>query len=428
MARRGYATPPGYEGVKPGKGAKPKMKPPVRKPVVGQPTDITGSSQTTSFQNIGVRPGESSTPMALPPLRGTTISTTPVVSPPPSASATAPPPPGSSWWASQYTSDPRYLAQAPQLSQEYANIGEQYGLVINRVTDRNSPYYGRVVFRTGADAPGAGSIVQDFDATTGRPIYRNIVSGEVVTIDPQTLMLDVRQLGRGEAGYKSGKIGGATLESEGRQVKIGEQAAAAGARKSGMRAVASTAEVGALQRSLADFARASGQSVADVNRRYMELYNQIYADLSKNPPAPPGATSVTSVTGGAGAGAPSGELPPLGAPTTGVGERNVPVVPEVPTTTAGGYVAGAQVSEVTIDKNTIVFPAGREARVRQAVSERQPVGGWRVGNIVDSYQGSGKNKGYEVRVVVVGVNPLRLRVERVKSSPPRTGTSAGAWT
>ena len=135
-----------------------------------------------------------------------------------------------------------------------------------------------------------------------------------------------------------------------------------------------------------------------------------------------------AATGGAGAGAPSGELPPLGAPTTGVGERNVPVVPEVPTTTAGGYVAGAQVSEVTIDKNTIVFPAGREARVRQAVSERQPVGGWRVGNIVDSYQGSGKNKGYEVRVVVVGVNPLRLRVERVKSSPPRTGTSAGAWT
>lgn len=406
MARGGYGTPPGYEGVKPGKNAKPRR--PSRKPADIKPPALPAANRP------GQRP--SIVPVSLPAI--------PVVAPPIVSTTAVTSVPGVAtpeWWRNQYTSDPRYLAQAPQLSQEYSNIGEQYGLVVGRVTDAASPYYGRVIFRTGGEAPGSGSIVQDFDATTGRPVYRNIATGEIVQVDPQTLALDIRELRPDEPGYRGGRLGGARLESAGRQVKIGEQASQAGARSSGMRIVGSSAEIQLLQDSLANIARLSGESLADVNRRYMELYNEIYQDLLKNPPAgPPSTTAITSVT--------SVAAPPPPPPTSGVGEPNVFTVPEVPVTIAGGYVAGAQVPEITIDRAGVSTTTARETETNLIAIRNEPKGGWRVGNIVNAYRGTGKNKGYEIQFVVVGVNPLRLKVQRVKSNPPRTGVNAGAWT
>ncbi len=420
MAVRG-GTPPGMQGIRPGSPAaiaagykppgsksKAKRKPPVRKPVQTKPS----ASLPPLAPIPGARPGESSVPLALPPI--------PTAAPVTITAVTAVPGvPTSAWWQSQYTSDPRYLAQSGGLASELVGTETKYGLVINRVADTTSPYYGRTIFRTGNQAGGAGTYVQDFDPATGRPVYRDLTTGEIVTIDPQTLMLDVRQVRPDEAGYLSGALGRTTAESAGRQLKVGEQAAAAGAQFSGMRAVGSSAESQALQSELSRLAVESGQSLTDTQRRYMELYNEIYQDLLKNPPAPPpSTTAITSITAAAPP-PPSPESPSL-------------AVPEVPAGSPGGggaqYSAGAQTQRVDVDRGGVVVPAARISEMRNILVRNVPPGGWREGAIVTSYRGSGPNKGYEIQAVVVGVDPLRIRYRRVKSSPPRTGVNVGAWT
>ncbi len=391
MAVRG-GTPPGMQGIRPGSPAaiaagykppgsksKAKRKPPVRKPV-----------QTRPLSNLpplgpigGARPGESSVPISLPAI--------PVAAPVTITAVTAVPGvPTSAWWQSQYTSDPRYLAQSGGLASELVGTETRYGLVINRVADTASPYYGRTVFRTGNQAGGAGTYVQDFDPATGRPVYRDLTTGEIVTIDPQTLMLDVRQVRPDEAGYLSGALGRTTAESAGRQLKVGEQAAAAGAQFSGMRAVGSSAESQALQSELSRLAVESGQSLTDTQRRYMELYNEIYQDLLKNPPAPPpSTTAITSIT--AEAEPPPATPPPAPTPTPEVPSGAGPDIPIVG--------SGTSYKATGIPKPPPVVEQRVDSILRTLGADRITLG-----RVVYKWRPRGKK--YNVEAVITSTDPL----------------------
>lgn len=276
------ATPPGMQGIRPGSAAaiaagyrppRPQRRP-TRRPG-GPPINVTFNPDGTT-----TLAGSSSTPPPAP--RTETI--TPPTTPPVQRNA--------AWWSSQFASDPRFLRLDPVLRAQQNQIGQTSGLFINRDAE------GRQLYKT---AGGATGITQQFD-DNGNVVYRDAAGN---TYKPSDLQLDVRSVQRGETGFLASQLGSTQAGSEKRQFEIGDTAAQAGVRRSGMRAAGSAAETAALQAALANIATRTAGDYAGVDKSYADLYTEIYGDLVKNaadlvtpeaPVAPPATTPTTTPT------------------------------------------------------------------------------------------------------------------------------------
>lgn len=185
---------------------------------------------------------------------------------------TPPPPPvarNAAWWQGQYTADPRFLRTDPVLRSQQNQVGSTYGLFINRDAQ------GRTLFKA---ADGTTGITQGFD-DNGKMVYRD-ATGKVFT--PDQLTMDIRRVQRGEDGYLSTGIGSAEAQSEKAQYGIADAAAAAGARRSGMRAVGAANETAALQAALGGLATRAAGEYAGIDKSYADLFTDIYGDLIKD--------------------------------------------------------------------------------------------------------------------------------------------------
>ena len=254
-------TPAGMQGVRPGSAAAiaagyvpPGRRRPTRRP--------GGAPFTPSFNADGT------TTLTAP--KTATVDVTSGTIPPATSTAAAPPAfvPTSSWWSQQFTADPRYMTSAPVLEGRRTQIGQAYGFTIARNAQ------GLPLYKT---AGGATGITQGFD-DKGAVIYKDEQGN---TYKPSELQLDIRRVGRGEAGYLEGAFGGAEAGSEKRQFEIGDVAAQAGVRRSGMRGQAGLAETAALQAAIAGLTGRSAAELAGVETDYAQLYREIYGDLVK---------------------------------------------------------------------------------------------------------------------------------------------------
>lgn len=235
--------------------------------------------------------------------------TAPEAAAPPAAPAPVAPPsftPTSSWWSQQFTADPRYMTSAPVLEGRRTQIGQAYGFTIAR-NDQGLPLY--------KSAGGATGITQGFD-DNGAIVYKDSQGN---TYKPSELQLDIRRVGPGEAGYLEGAFGGAEAGSERRQFEIGDVAAQAGIRRSGMRGQAGLAETAALQAALAGLTGRSAAELAGVETDYAQLYREIYGDLAKKAEelaaAQPVAAEVPAEAPAEAPAAPSGAAPVAGGGT-----------------------------------------------------------------------------------------------------------------
>jgi hypothetical protein len=248
---------------------------------------------------------------------GATIQT-PTVSSAPTASTTTTvttpgTPPNAAWWQGQYTSDPSFLLTDPVLRAAQNQTGSNYGYVINRDVTDGSPTKGQAYYRapkidpvtkkpvldeTGKPVYLATGILQTFD-DAGKPVYKDS-AGNVYK--PADLEMEINRIAKGQEGYLEGALGAAEATSEKNQFGIGDVAARAGARRSGMRGQASAAETGALQSALAGLTGKAAGELTGIDKQYADLYSAIFKGL-----APQAAA--------------------LAAPTT----TEVPVAPAAPT-------------------------------------------------------------------------------------------------
>ena len=184
--------------------------------------------------------------------------------------------------------------------------------MINRDVTEGSPTKGQAYYRAPKidpvtkkpvlDEKGnpvylATGILQTFD-DAGKPVYKDS-TGKVYA--PADLEMEINRVAKGQAGYLEGALGNAEATSERNQFGIGDVAARAGARRSGMRGQASAAETGALQGALAGLTQKAAGELTAIDKQYNDLYTGIFRSL-----------------------APKAEA--LAAPTT----TEVPVAPEAP--------------------------------------------------------------------------------------------------
>jgi hypothetical protein len=262
-------TPPGMEGVRP--------KPPKALKPPGRPTPLK-------------RPGGARVPfvVTLDPSKGSTFTPSaklpdaPAAPPAPPAAASTPPPPAAPTtpfnYADAFLADPRFATGMAGITQTQLGVGSNYGFTLNRDTTEGSPTKGMVLYRVPGTEPGKGNITGRVDPVTGAFTYVD-PSGEVY--DVTKLELDVIPIKRGERGYLQGALGQAAAGSEKQQFAIGDAAARAGARRSGMRASSSSAETQALQDALRNLSVRSGGEFAGTTGRYADLINTIFPDLVK---------------------------------------------------------------------------------------------------------------------------------------------------
>jgi len=250
---------------------------------------------------------------------GATIATPAPLPGPAAAPAPAAPARDGAWWRNLYTNDPRFIRDDMALRGQQNTTGNTYGFSINRNgagqalyrapqrdTQTNKPVFdaqGNPVY----DATG---IIQTFD-DAGNTVYRDD-AGKVYPVEK--LEMDIQNIKQGESGYLQGAMGLASAQSANRQFGIGDAAAQAGAGRSGMRAQGSLAEVSALKGALGGLATRSAGELEGIDRRYGDLYTEIFNSLQANaenlnpPPAivTPDAPAAPTTGAGAAAGAATG--------------------------------------------------------------------------------------------------------------------------
>jgi len=241
-------TPKGMEGVRPGspKAVAAGFKPPKK---IKPPKPSAGAAAA-----------------------GTTIQTPPVTT---TQTVTTSTPPTPEWWNSQMGAGVATNAATPVLGAEQSQIGSAYGVVLNRVTEGSDK--GQPLFRLPNDVAGKGTIRQSgFDAK-GNPVYKD-AAGNVIS-DISNLVLDYTPLRAGQAGYLQGALGSAAATSANTQQTIGQNAALAGVRRSGMRAQGALAEAESAQNlNAALTSKAQGEYTTNLGK-WAALYNQIYQGL-----------------------------------------------------------------------------------------------------------------------------------------------------
>ena len=211
---------------------------------------------------------------------------------PPTTTVTTPgTPPTASWWQSQYANDPSFLMSDPSLRASQNQTSSNYGYRINRDVGDGSATKGQAYYRAPKidsvtkkpvlDADGnptylATNILQTFD-DKGNPIYKDSAGKKYA---PADLEMDIQRIAKGEAGYLSGALGAAEATSEKNQFSIGDVAARAGARRSGMRGQASSAETSALQSALSGLTQKAAGELTGIDKQYADLYSSIFKGLT----------------------------------------------------------------------------------------------------------------------------------------------------
>ena len=291
---------------------------------------------------------------------GSTIQT-PVVDTTPSApntvTTTTSTPPTPAWWNTQMGAGIATNAMTPVLGAEQNQIGSAYGLVLRRDLTEGSDTKGQPLYRLPTEASGAGTVRQTGFDEKGNPLYKD-GAGNVVT-DISKLALDYTALKPGDPGYLQGAIGNAAATSEKNQFGIGDVAARAGARRSGMRGQATAAETQNAQ-NLNDalLQRSAGEYTTNLGK-WASLYNQIYQGLV--PQAEALAAPVTTTT----------EVPvapeapaagPAAPPVVPYSGYNTPGLPQSGPLSAGpGGQFMSLLGDVTLERNTT------DAAIRQGL-------------------------------------------------------------
>ena len=324
-------TPKGMEGVRPGSaqaikaGYKPPKPPkPLARPGGARVRFAVSFSPggTTTLQPPPAAPRAAAAPAAPPP--------------PPPAAPTTP-----FNYANAFLADPRYATGLAGITQTQLGIGSKYGFTLNRDTTEGSPTKGMVLYRVPGTEPGKGNITGRIDPVTGAYTYVD-PSGKVY--DVTKLELDVIPIKRGEAGYLEGGLGQAAAGSEKQQFAIGDTAAQAGARRSGMRASSSAMESQAFQNALRGLNVGAAADLGGATNRYADLLNSIFPDLVKK--------------------AGEYETPPVETPAAPAPEAAAPAAPEYAgyntpgAPTSGPLSAGpggqfmTMIGDVTLERNT----------------------------------------------------------------------------
>jgi hypothetical protein len=180
-----------------------------------------------------------------------------------------------------------------------------YGYTINRDTTEGSPTKGQAYYRapkidpvtkkpvldeTGKPVYLATGILQTFD-DAGKPIYKDS-TGKVYA--PADLEMEINRIAKGQEGYLEGALGAAEATSERNQFGIGDVAARAGARRSGMRGQASAAETGALQSALSGLTKRAAGELTGIDKQYADLYSNIFKTLAPQAAALAAPTTTTT--------------------------------------------------------------------------------------------------------------------------------------
>lgn len=303
-------TPKGMEGVRPGspQAIRAGYKPPRPPKAPGKPG---GAPFAVSFNADGsttLKPPAAPAATAAPPAATTTTVTTPGT------------PPNAAWWQSQYTSNPSFLLTDPTLRAAQNQTSTNYGYVINRDTTEGSPTKGQAYYRapkidpvtkkpvldeTGKPVYLATGILQTFD-DAGKPIYKD-AAGKVYA--PADLEMDINRIAKGQEGYLEGALGAAEATSEKNQFGIGDVAARAGLRRSGMRGQASAAETGALQSALSGLTKRAAGELTGIDKQYADMFSAIFKDLAPQAAALAAPTTTTVEAPAAAPAAPAAETP-----------------------------------------------------------------------------------------------------------------------
>jgi hypothetical protein len=283
-----------------------------------------------------------------PPPAAPRAAAAPAAPPPPPVAPAAPTTPFN--YADAFLADPRYATGLAGITQTQLGIGSKYGFTLNRDTTEGSPTKGMVLYRVPGTEPGKGNITGRIDPVTGAYTYVD-PSGKVY--DVTNLELDVIPIKRGEAGYLEGGLGQAAAGSEKQQFAIGDAAAQAGARRSGMRASSSAMESQALQNALRGLNVGAAGELGGTTNRYADLLNSIFPDLVKK--------------------AGEYETPPVETPAAPAPEAAAPAAPEylgynqAPTPPPGTLGAGpggafmTMIGDLTLERNT------NDAAIRQGL-------------------------------------------------------------
>jgi hypothetical protein len=230
------------------------------------------------------------------------------------------------------------------ITQTQLGIGSNYGFTLNRDTTEGSPTKGMVLYRVPGTDPGKGNITGRVDPVTGAFTYVD-PSGKVY--DVTKLELDVIPIKRGEAGYLEGSLGQAAAGSEKQQFAIGDAAARAGARRSGMRASSAVAETQALQDALRRLNVGAAGELAGTTNRYADLLNTIFPDLVKRA----GEFVAPPVEAPAAPEAPAAEAPAPAAPEY-LGYNQAPTPPPGTLGAGPGGAFMTLVGDITLERNT----------------------------------------------------------------------------
>lgn len=292
-------TPKGMEGVRPGspQAIKAGYKPPSPPKASGKPG---GAPFAVSFNANG----------------------TTTLKPPTAASVAAPPPPPTAApvtpfnYANAFLADYRYAPGLASITRSQLGIEQKYGVRLRRAPN------GLPMYRLAGSPQGSGNVTTTIDPVTGTTRYVNAAGVEVA---PATLELDYEVLKPGDPGYSEGAFGSQTMASANRQLGLGDTAAQAGARRSGMRASSQLQEVAALQAAIRGLTTGVAGEFEGTTDRYAALLNQIYPDLVKRAgdysATPPAAETPAAPSAPSYAGAPTDQttyagyaLPPARSP------------------------------------------------------------------------------------------------------------------
>ena len=337
-------TPKGMEGVRPGSaqaikaGYKPPKppKPPARPGGARVPFAVSFNPDgTTTLKPPPAAPRAAAAPAAPPPPVAPAAPTTPFN------------------YANAFLADPRYATGLAGITQTQLGIGSKYGFTLNRDTTEGSPTKGMVLYRVPGTEPGKGNITGRIDPVTGAYTYVD-PSGKVY--DVTNLELDVIPIKRGEAGYLEGGLGQAAAGSERQQFAIGDTAAQAGARRSGMRASSSAMESQALQNALRGLNVGAAGELGGTTNRYADLLNSIFPDLVKKA----GEYAAAPVETPAAPEAPAPEAAAPAAPEY-LGYNQAPTPPPGTLGAGPGGAFMTLVGDLTLERNT------NDAAIRQGL-------------------------------------------------------------
>ena len=233
------------------------------------------------------------------------------------------------------------------ITQSQLGIGEKYGSYLNRDAK------GMVMYRVPGTEPGAGNISARVDPVTGTFTYVDPSGKEYKVTE---LEIDVVPIKRGQAGYLLGALGQTAAGSEKQQFAVGDAAAQAGLRRSGMRASSSAMESQALQNALRNLSIGQGQDYLGTTNRYADLLNTIFPDLVKKA----GEYAAAPVETPAAPEAPAPEAAAPAAPEY-LGYNQAPTPPPGTLGAGPGGAFMTLVGDLTLERNT------NDAAIRQGL-------------------------------------------------------------